>query len=68
MCWSHQEDGTRLVTEFTVHLAGEVTAGINAPLSQHQERTVVDTFSSKQTGREGWVVSVQMAIKVISQH
>ena len=68
VCWSHHEDGTRLVTEFTVHLAGAVPAGIDAPVSQHPERTVVDTFSRKQSGRQGGVVCVQMAIEVVSQH
>jgi len=44
-----------------------VPAGIDSPVSQHPERTVVDTFSRKQTGRQGGVVCVQMAIEVVSQ-
>ncbi len=64
VCGSHHEDGTRLVTEFTVHLAGAVPAGIDAPVSQHPERTVVDTFSRRQGG----FICVQMAIEVVSQH
>jgi hypothetical protein len=64
---SHHEDGISLVTEFTVHLAGAMTAGIDVPVSQYPQSTVADTLSRIETGRQSRLVGVQVAIEVVSQ-
>jgi hypothetical protein len=68
VCRGHHEDGIRLVTKLTVHLAGAMPAGLDAPVFQNPQSTVVDALSRIETGRECGIVRVQMAIEEVSQH
>jgi hypothetical protein len=57
-----------LIAEFTVHLPGAVPAGIDAPMSQHPQSTIVNTLSLIETSRQGGIVGVEMPIEIVSQH
>jgi hypothetical protein len=45
-----------------------VPAGIDAPVPQHPERTIVDLLSPIETGGQCGSIGEEMAIKVVSQH